>query len=96
MTRDEPSQLDVIRLLVSRGADINCNFNLDVMPGLGGDEMKQFTLLAMAINLRDKPEAFMLLMELGVDLDDPVGISSAFCSGPESLEKVLTIRAMMW
>ena len=68
MTRDEPSQLDVIRLLVSRGADINCNFNLDVMPGLGGDEMKQFTLLAMAINLRDKPEAFMLLMELGVDL----------------------------
>ena len=48
MIRDEPSQPDVIRLLVARGADINCRFTIDVMPGIGEDEMKQCTLATVA------------------------------------------------
>ena len=44
MIRDMPSQLDVIRLLVAHGADINCRFTLDVMPGVGDDEMRYYDL----------------------------------------------------
>ena len=95
MMHDEPTQLDVIRLLVSRGADINCSFTLDVMPGLGDDEMKQFTLLTIAIGLRREPASLLLLMELGVDLEHPNGISQAFYSGPDVLEKVLRGGALL-
>jgi hypothetical protein len=95
MIHDEPSQLDVIRLLVSRGADINCGFTLDMMPQLGAADA-QFTLLTVAIGMRLQcPEALMTLMELGVDLDDPVGVSSAFACGPDMLEKLLRGGALL-
>ena len=65
------------------------------MPGVGDDEMKHFNLLTIAIGLRREPASFMLLMELGIDLDDPNGIVQAFYSGPDVLEKVLRGGALL-
>ena len=95
MMHDEPTQLDVMRLLLSRGADINCSFTLELMQELGGDEMRQLNLLTVAIGFRRDTEAILLLMELGVDLDDPVGISSAFYSGPDVLKILLRGGALL-